>query len=65
MVIAMLCEENSMKDFVANLDDISILIGSMSPTIVEFFENGFNETRFTKKIKNLDWKLGRPLKVFG
>ena len=65
MVIAMLCEENSMKDFVANLDDISILIVSMSPTIVEFFENGFNETRFTKKIKNLDWKLGRPLKVFG
>ena len=65
MVIAMLCEENSMKDFVDNLDDISILIGSMSPTIVEFFENSFNETRFTKKIKNLDWKLGRPLKVFG
>ena len=65
MVIGMLCQENSMKDFVDNLDDISILISSMSPTIVEFFENGFSETRFTRKIKNLDWKLGKPLKVFG
>ena len=37
----------------------------MSPATVEFFENAFNETRFTKNIKNLDWKLGKTLKVFG
>lgn len=35
----------------------------MSPTIVEFFENGFNQTRFTKRIKNLDWELGSQLAV--
>ena len=63
MQIAMLCFENSTKDFVDSLGDIEILIASMSPTIVEFFENGFNETRFTKKIKNLDWTLGNSLEV--
>ena len=37
----------------------------MTPATVEFFENSFNETRFTKSIKNLEWKLGETLKVFG
>ena len=63
MHIAMLCLENSLKDFVDSVADIEILIASMSPTIVEFFENSFNETRFTKKIKNLDWELGQNLTV--
>ena len=65
MEIAMLCRENSIEDFVENLADMSILFSSMSPTIVSFFENGFNETRFTRKIKNLDWDVGRSLMVFG
>ena len=55
MEIAMLCQENSTKDFVENLDDIKILFTSMSPSVVEFFENGFSTTRFSRKIKNLDW----------
>ena len=42
MEIAMLCEENSMENFTENLHDIVILIDSMSPTIVNFFENSFN-----------------------
>ena len=37
----------------------------MSPTIVAFFETAFYQTRYTKQIKNLDWKLGVSLKVFG
>ena len=37
----------------------------MSPAVVEFFQNGFNETRFTKKIRNLDWTMGKPMKVIG
>lgn len=37
----------------------------MSPATVEFFENGFNETRFTKKVMNLDWKIGKTLNVIG
>jgi len=37
----------------------------MSPATVEFFDQGFNETRFTKKVRNLDWKLGTTLKVIG
>ena len=52
MEIAMLCDENSMNNFVDNLEDISILTSSMSPTIVRFFDHGFNETRFTKKIRS-------------
>ena len=37
----------------------------MSPAVVEFFQNGFNETRFTKRIRNLDWTMGKPMKVIG
>ena len=65
MEIAMLCEENSVNNFVDNLDDLTVLFSSMSPAVVEFFENGFNESRFTRKIKNLDWSLGTTLKVIG
>lgn len=61
MEIAMMCQENSVNNFVDNLQDIKILFDSMSPAVVEFFENGFNETRFTKTIKNLDWKQGEQL----
>ena len=58
MEISMLCSENSIENFVDNLQDFTILIDSMSPTIVNFLQNSFNETRFTKKIKNIDWKQG-------
>ena len=61
MEIAMLCQETDVSNFVENLEDIQILFTSMSPAIVEFFENGYNSTRFTKKIKNLDWRLGDNL----
>ena len=63
----MLCEENSMENFIENLHDITILIDSMSPTIVDFFENSFNKTRFTKKINNVYWQStkGSNFKVIG
>ena len=61
----MLCEENQINDFVENLEDIEILFKSMSPATVEFFQNAFNQTRFTKRIKNLKWRMGDRLKVFG
>lgn len=37
MEISMLTQENSIIDFVQNLDDIQILFTSMSPATVEFF----------------------------
>ena len=61
----MLCEENQVNDFVENLEEIEILFKSMSPATVEFFHNAFNQNRFTKRIKNLQWRLGERLKVFG
>ena len=61
----MLCEENQVNDFVENLEEIEILFKSMSPATEEFFHNAFNQNRFTKRIKNLQWRLGERLKVFG
>lgn len=63
MQIGMLCEENSMENFVENLCDLTKLIDEMSPTIVTFFENSFNETRFTKRISNIDWHQGKKCQV--
>ena len=47
MELAMLCDENSINDFVDNLEDIKILFVSMSPAIVAQFENAFKRTKFT------------------
>ena len=37
----------------------------MSPAIAAFLQDGFSETRYTKKVKNLDWKIGKNLQVLG
>ena len=57
----MFCEENSMENFVETLNDLVCLMNELSPTIVNFFENSFNETRFTKRITSIDWKQGKKL----
>ena len=54
-----------MSTFVNNLDDIAKLMKSVSPKITKFFENGFNETKFTKRTNNLDWDIESDIKVFG
>ena len=48
-----------------NIDDISILFESLSPAILNFFEEGFIETERTDSVKNADWLLGETLEVFG
>lgn len=48
--ISMLCQENSITDFVVNLADLEILFESMSPATLEFFDNAFNQTRFTEGV---------------
>ena len=47
MQISMLCEETSITTFVDNIDDIQILLKSVSPVVQRLFENGFNENKFT------------------
>ena len=37
----------------------------MTPEVVAFFENAFNTTHLTRKIKNLQWKIGDTLEVIG
>ncbi len=61
----MMTSENSIADFVDNLEDIQILFTAMSPAVVEFFQDGYNVSRFTKAVKNLDWKSGETLQVIG
>lgn len=58
MEISMLTRENSIIDFVENIESIEILFASMSPATVSFFQNAFNETRFTRKVKNFEWRQG-------
>ena len=45
MEIAVMCSENTIGNFVSNVDDIRILFDSLSPAVLEFFENGFLETQ--------------------
>ena len=65
MEIAMMCHENSLTDFVGDITDITHLINSMSPIVRELIKHSFKESTYTKKIKNLDWKTGEQVKVFG
>lgn len=37
----------------------------MSPAVVLLFEYGYYQTRFTKQVKNLDWKRGDTLQAIG
>lgn len=63
--ISELCEESAINDFVENLEDINILFNSMSPTVYTFLQNAFKRTRFTRDVKNADWRLGDHLEVIG
>ena len=54
----MMCKENSLSDFVGDLQDITVMLNSMSPAIQEFMDDSFIETRYTKKIKSIDWRIG-------
>ena len=64
MEIAVMCSENTIGNFVSNVDDMRILFDSLSPAVLEFFENGFLETQQTAKVKNADWRMKVTLEVF-
>ena len=63
--IAGMCKENSLTDFVGDLSDITVLLNSMSPAVEDLLKNTFSESEYTKKITNLDMKIGKTLKVKG
>lgn len=56
MEMAIDLKENAINNFLDNIDDIQVLFTAMSPSVVKLFENGFKTTRFTKGIKNADWR---------
>ena len=64
MEIANQCKENTITNFVNNIDDIKILFQSITPAVHEFFEDGFIETGFTTNVKNAEWQKERTLEVF-
>ena len=47
MEIAMMCQENSLTDFVGDLTDFKILINSMSPVVRELIKNSFKQSAYT------------------
>ena len=53
MEIAMMCQENSLTDFVGDLTDFNVLINLMSPVVRELINNSFKQSAYTYKIKNL------------
>ena len=65
MELCMLCQESQLMSFVENMEDLEMLFASMTPVVEKFFENSFTTTMFTKRIKNLNWKLGDQLEVIG
>ena len=64
MEIATKCSENTIENFVCNLDDLTILFDELSPAVIEFFEKGFIKTERTKKVKNCSWSLNHCRTVF-
>ena len=65
MKIMMLCDETQLSDFVENIEDLEILFVQLTPIVSEFLDNSFNENYYTKRIKNINWKAGSNLEVFG
>lgn len=63
--MANLTRENAIDSFVQNLDDMKILLMSMSSSVLQLFDFASQRTRFTESVQNLDWKLGDSLEVMG
>ena len=59
-----MCSENTIENFVCNIDDITILFDELSPAVMEFFENGFIKTERTRKVKNCSLPLKHHRMVF-
>merc|ERR1712157_32246 len=64
MEIAVKCSENTIGNFVNNIDDMRILFDSLSPAVLQFFENGFLSTQHTDKVRNADWLIKETSIVF-
>ena len=65
MEISMMSQSSTISNFVGSLDDIQVLFNQLSPTVIEFFKNGFRETHQTEKVQNANWLINGPrYKVF-
>ena len=64
MRITGLSKNCTLKLYIDTLDDLSLLIKTLTPVVTTFLENGFETTTFCLKCKNADWKIGEPFVVF-
>ena len=54
--IAIYCQETGIGNFVDSIDDMRILFSTMSNSVINLFESGFNTTIYTKRVKHTDWR---------
>ena len=47
MDISIHCSETIVGSFIDNVDDMKVLVSSLSPSVKAFLENGFDETIYT------------------
>ena len=64
MKITNLSPENTIRLFIDNLDDLEMLIGTLTSAVTEFFEHCFERTIFCKDVKNAKWQPGQQFVVF-
>ena len=60
-----MCQEHSLTDFVGDLGDLKVLLTSMSPAVHELLKSTFSQTKYTKRIENLDCRNDEDFRVFG
>ena len=53
--IASRCKENTIENFVTNIEDMEILCSRFSPAIEKLFENSFIETDQTTLVTSCNW----------
>ena len=63
--LAVLCRENAIDSFVQNLDDMNILLSSMSSSCILLLDHAYQKSRFTESVKNIDWRFGEEQIVIG
>ena len=63
MQLTVLSKENTLSMYVSSVNDLSILLQRLSPTVFDFFENCFWRTEFCEAVENVDWMSTEQFKV--
>ena len=64
MDIAIHFEGNSLTLFVDTVSDLLVLFNSDSPSVLNFFENCFNKTKYCAEVHTVEWQTESLSAVF-